>query len=66
MLRAVEQGPKKSKNQFKIEKSNKTFGYSVKFDVRKKKGEHTMHGFYRYVILWPRSDLEKNLAHFGG
>jgi len=43
-----------SKNRFKIEISIKTFGYSVKFDVRKKKGEQ-MSEFYRNVILWPRS-----------
>jgi len=50
MLRAVEQGPKKSKNQFKIEKSNKTFGYSVKFDVQKIK----INWFHGNVILLPR------------
>jgi len=42
-----QQGPKQ---ECKIEISIKTFGYSVKFDVLKKKREQ-INGFYRYVIL---------------
>jgi len=54
-----------NKNQFKTEKSFKTFGYSVKFDMRKKK-EEKINGLYRNVILLPRLDLEKNLAQCDG
>ena len=52
-------------NRFKIEISMKTFGYSVKFDVRKKKEKKSM-SFYRNVILLPRLDLENILKHCDG
>jgi len=57
MMRAAEQGPKR---EFKIEISLKNFGYSVKFDMRKK--EEKINGFYKNVGLLPRLDLEKNLT----
>jgi len=61
MVRTAEQGPKQESIQdWNI--SIKNFGYSVKFDVRKNKGEK-IDGFYRNVILLPRMDLEKILAH---
>jgi len=58
-MRAAEQGLRK--NPFKIEISIKTFSYSVKFEVRKK-----INGLYRNIILVPRLDFEKNLAHCDG
>ena len=59
MMRAVEQGLRE--NPFKIEISIKTFSYSVKFKVRKK-----INGLYRNIILVPRLDFEKKLAHCDG
>ena len=60
MMRAAEQSLRK--NPFRIEISIKTFKYSVKFEVRKKK----FIGLYRNIILVPRLDFEKNLAHCDG
>ena len=60
MMSAAEQGLRK--NPFRIEISIKTFNYSVKFEVRKKK----IIGLYRNIILVPRLDFEKNLAHCDG
>jgi len=59
MMRVAEQGLRK--NPFKIEISIKTFSYSVKFEVRKK-----INGLYRNIILVPRLDFQKNLAHCDG
>jgi len=49
-----------SKNRFKIEISIKILGYSVKFNVPKKKERQKINGPQRNVILLPRLDLEKN------
>jgi len=58
MMRAAEEGPEQ--DRFKIEISIKILGYSVKFNVRKKKGEKsTGSTFYRNVILLPRLDSKK-------
>jgi len=64
MMRAAEQGPKQESFQ-DIEISMKTFGYSVKFDVRikTKKNQWASH---RNVISLPRLDLGKILAHCDG
>jgi len=59
MMREAEQGLRK--NPFKIEISIKTFSCSVKFEVRK-----NITGLYRNIILVPRLDFEKDLAHCDG
>jgi len=46
-----------SKNRLKIEISIKNFGYSVKFDVRKKRKK--INGLYRNDILLPRLEFDK-------
>ena len=63
-MRAAEQGPKQeSIKGWNI--SIQTFSYSVKFDVREKQNKKKG-GVYRNVILLPRSDVAKNLAHCDG
>jgi len=48
MMRAAEQGPKQESIQIEI--SIKTFGYSVKFDVRTKRKKQ-INRLYRNVIF---------------